>query len=45
MQMQHQCVSNNQSMNQMANFYGQMLTCPYSSFEDDIFEAQSKCQQ
>jgi hypothetical protein len=34
---------NKQSADQMANFYGQILTCPYSLFEDDIFEAQSKC--
>jgi hypothetical protein len=34
---------NKQSSDQMANFLGQILTCPYSLFEDDIFETQSKC--
>jgi hypothetical protein len=32
------CMINKQIADQMANFYGQILTCPYSLFEDDIFE-------
>ncbi len=41
MQMQHQWVSNNQSTYQIASLCGQISTCPYSSFEDDIL----KCNQ